>query len=358
MMTNRENIISLIKRRGYERMPIEFALCPYLNENYGEELQQFVKDNEITECVVRSKAAILQTFDRENYKKYYQVPLKDNAVIDELGVGHEPGSEAAMHMTYMRHPMEHMETLEQLKAYPLPTIENDPQYLEMVKEENEKYKADDKFIIGDMQVTIWERSWYLRSMERLMMDMLCEEELAEFILDKITNMAIKQALFYVEAGVDALFFGDDIGMQKTTLMSDEMYVTWLKPRLKYLIDTVKLVNPNIIIYYHSCGFVEPFIQHLIDVGVDVLNPVQPECMDFAGIHEKYGNQISFHGTIGTQTTMPFGTPEEVRESVFRNLDIAGEKGGLLVCPSHLLEPEVPLENIKAYLLACNDYTKS
>ena len=96
----------------------------------------------------------------------------------------------------------------------------------------------------------------------------------------------------------------------------------------------------------------PFIEDLIDAGIDVLNPVQPECMDFKEIHDAYGDRLSFWGTLGTQTTLPFGTPEEVRELVLRNLKIAGPKGGLLCTPTHLVEPEVPWENMEAYVEAC------
>ena len=81
-------------------------------------------------------------------------------------------------------------------------------------------------------------------------------------------------------------------------------------------------------------------------------------MDFEEIHRKYGNQISFHGTIGTQTVMPHGTPEEVKQAVWKNLDIAGAAGGLFVAPTHMVEPEVPLENILAYVEACRIYRKA
>ena len=80
-------------------------------------------------------------------------------------------------------------------------------------------------------------------------------------------------------------------------------------------------------FYHSCGYVTPFIPDLLDAGIDVLNPVQPECMDFAALHAEYGDVLSFHGTVGTQTTMPFGNAADVREVVHRNLSIAGPKGG-------------------------------
>ena len=79
-------------------------------------------------------------------------------------------------------------------------------------------------------------------------------------------------------------------------------------------------------------------------------------MEFREIHREYGERLSFHGTIGTQSVMPFGTPAEIRQKVFENLDIAGKKGGLFVAPTHLLEPDVPIENIAAYIQACAEYT--
>ena len=128
-----------------------------------------------------------------------------------------------------------------------------------------------------------------------------------------------------------------------------------RPRIKKVIDSARKENPDVLIAYHSCGYVKPFIKDFIDVGIDILNPIQPECMNFKEIHEEFGEEISFLGTLGTQTTMPFGTTDQVRRVVFENLEIAGDKGGLWVSPTHLLEPEVPWENIEAYVKACNDF---
>mgnify|MGYP005892884159 CR=1 FL=1 len=120
-------------------------------------------------------------------------------------------------------------------------------------------------------------------------------------------------------------------------------------------ELLKAERPDMVITYHSCGYVTPFITDLMEAGVEVLNPVQPECMDFAEIHAEYGKKLSFWGTVGTQSTMPFGTPDEVKAVVRRNLEIAGEAGGLLCTPTHLLEPEVPWENIEAYVVACREF---
>jgi len=218
-------------------------------------------------------------------------------------------------------------------------------------------KADGIACVGNMQCTIWETSWYIRGMENLMMDMMSDDPMAEILLDRVTEMSIRRAQLYTEVGADILFLGDDIGMQRSIMMSQDLYCTWLKPRLKRVIDAAKAINPEILVFYHSCGYIEPFIPHLIEAGIDVLNPVQPECMNVEKILKEYGDRLSFHGTIGTQSVMPFGTPEEVRANVKRNLDLAGDKGGLFVALSHLLEPEVPWENTKAYVEACRNYTR-
>ena len=353
-MTNRENFLSLIRKTGYERVPVEFNLCPYLQEqvkerfgtsNYREYFGfpwKYIEDIRLTD------------HDPKKYLSYFNPPLAEDGRIDLWGIGHKP-SVNSMHMTYMRHPLEHMETLEELKAYPFPDYANG--YKDHQRLQVEEAKKNDLIALGDMQVTLWEISWYLRSMEELFCDMMEENEIAEFIFDKALEMAKIRAEAFVRAGVDVLFFGDDIGMQHTIMMSEELYCRWIKPRLKELIDFSKSLNPEVIIFYHSCGYIEPFIPHLIEAGIDVLNPIQSECMDFEEICRKYGDKLSFHGTIGTQSVMPHGTPREVKEAVWRNLDVAGEKGGLMVAPTHMLEPEVPLENILAYVEACHEYKK-
>lgn len=271
-----------------------------------------------------------------------------------MGVAHEKGSTAAKHMTYMRHSLDGLDSLAAVKEYPFPALETDEAAQER---EVQDCLAAGLAPVGNMQMTIWEQNWYLRSMENLMVDMMCNESVAEYIFDTVTEINTRRAVAFTRAGVDILYLGDDIGMQRQIMMSRELYRTWLWPRLKGLIDAVKAVKPDLLVFYHTCGFAEPLIGDLIEAGVDVLNPVQPECMDFEKIHSEYGGALSFHGTIGTQATMPFGTPEDVRCAVFHNLEIAGPKGGLFVAPTHLLEPEVPPENVLAYIQACHDYTK-
>ncbi|MBR2950644.1 MAG: hypothetical protein IKC46_12415 [Lachnospiraceae bacterium] len=352
-MTNRENYIAIARRKGYEYMPVHFSMCPSLQAKYDD----YVKEHDI--WIPKGPAYIrhlsVTRASNETFMEYYQDKnFKPGTTIDDWGVAHEPGSEAAFHMTYMHNPMRNFDSVEQIESYPLPVFHEED--LALQTEQVKQFHAQDQPAIGDMQCTVWETAWYMRGMENLMCDMMAEDPMAEVLLDKVTDLAILRAQSFAKAGADGLFLGDDVGMQHTIMMSEGLYSEWIMPRLKRVIDAAKAINPEIIIFYHSCGHVTELIPYLIRAGVEVLNPVQPECMDFKELHDKYGEQLSFHGTIGTQTTMPFGTPNEVRRKVFENLDIAGKQGGLYVCPTHLLEPEVPVENVVAYIKACVDYT--
>lgn len=353
-MTNRENFLSLLRRQGYEYVPVEFVLSPHQIKNCKEQLGTEDYEEYFQFPWRRVEDLKLIDHDVKQYEKFYQTPLAKGADIDIWGVGHEK-SPNSMHMTRMRHPLEDMETLEEIQNYPYPDFahaDGDHQ-----ADQVRQIKERDLIAVGDMQMTIWECAWYMRSMEELFCDMMDENAIAEFLFDKVTELSMIRAQAYVRAGVDVLFIGDDIGIQRSTMMSQELYCRWIKPRLKKLIDSVKKINPEVLIFYHSCGFIEPMIPHLIEAGVEVLNPIQSECMDFEEIFQKYGDRISFHGTIGTQTVMPHGSTKEVKEAVWRNLDVAGERGGLLVAPTHMLEPEVPFENILAYVEACRTYKK-
>lgn len=351
-LTQRENFFALLRRQGYETMPAGFNWCPSLEERYGDRLRAMKESGKYPfDPMVNLKGVPIRTHPVEAYLPYYGT-LKPGAAVDALGVAREPGSEAAMHMKRLRHPLDRATTLAELEAYPWPQADPNAEALDCARAQADAIRQADGVVCGNMQQTIWERAWALRGMENLMMDMMEESELATFILDWVTGLAQQQAEFYVRAGAEVLYLGDDVGMQRSPMMSMALYDTWLKPRLARVIGAARALKPDLLIIYHSCGFVEPFIDTWIDLSIDVLNPIQPECMDFERLHAQYGDRLSFHGGIGTQSTMPFGTPKEVREAVERILRIAGPKGGLLVAPTHMLEPEVPWANIEAFIEAC------
>ncbi len=287
-----------------------------------------------------------------DWSRYYPDGFTYDVKFDSWGIAHEDNPNS-MHMTNMHHPMKDFDSLLQFKDYPLPdfTGVDFSIFEDKIKEIHESGLA----VFVWFECTIWETAWYLRRMENLMLDMVMNDEKAVWLLDAITDRACYRVEKFARMGADIIGFGDDLGAQETILMSPELYREWLKPRLKIVIQAAKKIKPDILIRYHSCGTVTPLIPDLIEAGIDILNPVQPECMDFEEIHTEFGDRLSFDGTIGTQKLMPFGTPQQIRDQVFINLDIAGNKGGLFCCPTHFLEPEVPWENIEAYVQACHDY---
>ncbi|MCL2665229.1 MAG: hypothetical protein FWE82_06420 [Defluviitaleaceae bacterium] len=348
----RENLLSLLRRDGFDYVPVSFGLCPSLMDEYRR--RGHTGDPGVFFMFPwRSAGQINVKYDPDAYRKWHG-SLKDGTWIDAWGVAHEPGSKEAMHMTRMRHPLSGIEDLEKIKAYPLPDFAGGTSdSAEAIK----KIHAEGLAGVGHMECTIWETAWYMRGMEDLMVDMLTGSPVAEYILDAVTERAVLRGETYAKAGVDIVYLGDDIGMQSTPLFSTDLYRKWIKPRLKRVIDAVRNVRRDTVVCYHTCGHATPFINDLIEAGVDVLNPLQPESMDAFAVINEYRGRISFHGAVGTQRLMPFGTPDEIRRTVTELLDATGPNGGMFPAPTHLLEPEVPWENILAYVEACKDYKK-
>jgi uroporphyrinogen decarboxylase len=354
VVTPRENLLSLLRRQGYKTAAVKFKLCPHLCEVYKQKTASELSYEDYFEMPMR-EIEFPRPAGQENidWRRYYPYELKEGVTFDEWGVAHEPGSKEAAHMTRMRHPMAGFDSLEQIQAYPFPDFAAVP--TGPIKKEVDSVHRRGLAAYGTLEMTIWEAAWYLRDMTKLMMDMAANDTKAVWLLEKVTELACIKAAAYARCGVDVLTLGDDVGMQSALIMSREFYRRFLKGRLARVIKAAKAIKPDIIIQYHSCGYVTPLIEDFIEAGIDVLNPVQPECMSFAEIHSRFDDRLSFSGTIGTQTTMPFGSPQDVRDIVFRNLTIAGPRGGLVCCPTHLLEPEVPWENILTYVQACRDF---
>ncbi len=359
----RENLLRLYRRQGCEAAPVQFTLCPALECRFHERYPDAADYREHFQFPMRLITdpgfpwiAEVPGFVPErqwNYALYYDPPIAAGARMDIWGTAHEPGGAASHHMTQMRHPLERLTSLEQLQAYPWPDFHAAD--WSFVRREVAEIQSRGLAAQVWMECTIWETAWYLRRMDLLMLDMAAGDEKAVFLLDKITELACFRAARYAEAGVDILALGDDVGMQSSIMMSRGMYRDWLKPRLKRVIDAAKAAKPDILVQYHTCGYVLPLIEEFIEAGIEVLNPVQPECMDVQRVLGEFGDRVSFNGTIGTQTTMPFASPEAVKAVVRHNLELAGPRGGLLCCPTHMLEPEVPWENIEAYVEACREF---
>jgi uroporphyrinogen-III decarboxylase len=152
-------------------------------------------------------------------------------------------------------------------------------------------------------------------------------------------------------GVDMIWTGDDVGMQHGMMISPKAWRRFLKPRMAAFISALKTLNPDVKIAYHSDGNIERIIPELIEIGLDVLNPVQPASMDPAKLKRQYGDKLCFWGSIDEQHTLPFGAPEQVRAQVLERLETVGYDGGLIISPTHHVQLDTPLENFWAMVHA-------
>ena len=126
-----------------------------------------------------------------------------------------------------------------------------------------------------------------------------------------------------------------------------MWRKFLKPRMAKIISEVKAINPQVKVAYHSDGVILPIIPDLIEIGLDVLNPIQPASMDPAQLKRDFGDQLCFWGTIDEQHTLPFGSPDDVRAEVQTRLETIGKNGGLIIGPTHHVQLDTPMENFWA-----------
>ena len=206
---------------------------------------------------------------------------------------------------------------------------------------------DEYWIVGVTPTTIFETAWALRGYEQLMMDMAADAGTANRVLDISFqyHKAVTEKL--VQLGVDMIWLGDDVGGQSSMLMSPKMWRRYLKPRMVELIASLHSINPQIKIAYHTDGVVYPIIPELIEIGIDILNPIQPMAMDPVRLKKEYGDRLCFWGSMDIQQTLPFGAPDDVRNEVITRLKTMGKGGGLIIGPTHNLQLDTPLENFWA-----------
>jgi uroporphyrinogen decarboxylase len=340
-----------MRRQRPDRVPKDLSLSPAL----WEELRRRGGGSAAEHFRLEPRyVGIAPTRNARDFSKYLaDVPGVDHH--DEWGVGAIPAG--FHHFERMAHPLRNATSPRDIAAYPWPDVLA-PYRWRTVFDHVHRWQNRGFPVCagppGACDGSLYETCWYLRGQEQLLIDFFDNPDLATALLDAVNNTMIECARRQTQAGIDILRLGDDVGSQRAMLMSPAMWRTWLKPRLARLIRAAKEVKPDLLVFFHSDGNIEPIIGDLIEVGVDILNPVQPECMDPATLKRQYGDRLSFWGTIGTQSTMPHGTPDEVRRVVKERIETVGPEG-LLLAPTHVLEPDVPWENVVAFAEAVEEY---
>jgi uroporphyrinogen decarboxylase len=357
-MGSRERVVAALRHQKTDRVPFDFALgfSPYQLEQFRKRTGQD-DPNDYFGADVRG-AGLGPTKLKTDFSKYIrQSDLPANGYIDEWGQGHIPtvsNDEYHSHLEGYVYPMLKLHSRQDALDYPLPDIEAEYRY-EVTARDIARIHARGLAVLAGMACTIFEVAWGMRSMELLLMDFVDNPDFAEVLLDRITVKRIVQARRFAELGPDVIMFGDDVASQRGMLMSVPMWRRWLKPRLARVIAAARQANPDVLIFYHTDGDGTAIVPDLIEIGVQILNPIQPECMDPFGLKKQYGDRLSFWGTLGTQSTLPFGTADDVRSDIKKRCEIVGKGGGLLIAPTHMVEPEVPWGNIVAFVESVKEY---
>lgn len=273
--------------------------------------------------------------------------MDDKAYVDEWGVGWDVQAYETPHgighyTEMVRHPLAENAAI---SSYQPP----DPNRAELYADAAQVVAnfKDDYWIVGVTVTTILETAWALRGLEQMLLDMALDPDLANCLLDIPYHYHLTAAKKLVGLGVDMIWTGDDIGAQHELMISPRMWRTYLKPRMDNFISELKAINPDVKVAYHSDGNIMRIIPELIEIGVDVLNPIQPASMDPAQIKNEFGDRLCFWGTIDEQHTLPFGSAADVEVEVRHRLETIGQGGGLILAPTHHVQLDTPLENFWA-----------
>ncbi len=249
-------------------------------------------------------------------------------------------------------PLQDAETADDIACLRMPQLD-DVHEPEGLAEQVEKLKELDYFVSGGVE-NPFKRYWHLRGFENALADYLIKPELLRAAYDHLFSLSTDIAVRLTRAGVDMIKVVGDIAMQDRVLMGPDLWREYDKRYWAYLIDLCRQNNPDVHFFFHSDGDLTGVMDDLIEVGFDVINPIQPECMDPYEAHERWGDRATMHGCVSIQRTLPFGTPAEVEREVKDLIDHCGRDGGLVLMPSNVIQPDTPVENIIACFHTARD----
>lgn len=328
-MNHKERVMCAVGRRPTDRLPTQITFTPDMAHRVAdhlgvaEEALPVVLDNHLRMVAPDDTVRV----DRAQGIRY-----------DNWGIGWD------MHLAegfWIRHrPLEGVRSL----ASFTPPDPNDDRLYRSARERIRTY-GDACFVLSDQGFCLFERAHCLRGFDTLLIDLLRRRAFAEELLDKITEYQVSVARNFVELGVDGGYTGDDFGQQRGPLISPDLWREVFKPRYRRIWGVFKDAGKPV--FHHSCGDVRKLLGDMVELGLDVLNPVQPQAMPIEELVDQYGHRLSFWGGISTQTTLPFGSPEEVTREVRRVVGVLGKYGGYIAGPSHDMTTDVPMENFDA-----------
>ncbi|MFA5206299.1 MAG: uroporphyrinogen decarboxylase family protein [Lentisphaeria bacterium] len=205
-----------------------------------------------------------------------------------------------------------------------------------------------RYVLATIYGSHWEKAYFSRGIENFLADLAGEPEFARRLLTAIIDKnLVMLENFLAHSEIDGVLLGSDWGTQQDLIMSTATWEEMIRPGEQREYDLVHGYGKHV--WVHSCGKIDKILPALVEMGVDVLNPVQPECMDLAELKARYGAKLTFWGGISTQRTLPYGTPAEVCAETRRVRDLLARDGGYILSPSQEIQGDVPAANLQALL---------
>jgi uroporphyrinogen decarboxylase len=256
-----------------------------------------------------------------------------------------------------RNPLARARCLEDLHNFPFPDLSG-PYYVDGLAHQVQALHERGLAAGGNLPHLggeLFEAAWRLRGLENFLLDLLERPDWAHFLLGRLTDLARRNAEALARAGIDVLALDDDVGMPRTMMISPDTWREFFRPRLAAIIEAARAIKPDLRVLFHSDGYFEPIVGDLMEIGVNAINPLQPDHMDAAHIRSRFGPSLALWGTVGHQTTFSFASPEEIRQEVKHRVETLG-RAGLILCPAYDVdEPDIPWENVAAFLDAARTY---
>jgi uroporphyrinogen decarboxylase len=294
--------------------------------------------------------------DKLLYNKWHR-EMPDGTIADIWGARRKTvHNEFGAYRELCNYPLADARSIADLKVYnwPKPDWWDFSQLYRAIRDINQNCEYHLRYRIG----SIFETSWSLRGLNQFLMDMALQPEIPCYIMDRLLEVHLenlKRVMDIAGDNIDMIYTYDDIAHQSSLLLSRDMWRNTLKKRQELLFNMAKSYGKPLM--YHSCGAIHPLIDELIDMGVDLLSPVQTKAsgMGFENLKRGFGDRISFHGGIDIQELLPKRSPKEIKQEAARVVDILGKGGGYILAPAHHIQADTPLENILAlYSVSCGE----
>lgn len=364
-MTHRERAMAALNHRQPDRVPVDLGATRATSIVLGgyEKLKALLGvegENRITSTmmqIVDVDEKILNIFDTDFRPLYMSSPDKgrdeftsENSYVDEWGV-ERVRFEGGIYYDQTKYPLSGDISIRDITRYPWPDP-HDKGRIRGLKDRAKKMRqGSEHAVVLCLPPAFIHPSQYLRGFEDWYVDIAINQELACALFDTILEINMetcRQVLDAVGSDIDVVYTSDDLGMQDNLCMPAETYRKLIKPRHKKYFSLLH-EKTDAKVFLHTCGAVAPIVGDLIEIGVDILNPVQVSArgMDPAHLKRAFGKDIAFWGAIDTHRLLPHGTVEEVGRGVERMIDILGGDGGFVVAPVHNIQPDVPAENVAA-----------